>query len=51
MAIAAQVVAAFGTLRAGVNASTTDRVRELTGREPRGNDDFARWVAPLLSGS
>ncbi|WP_258054613.1 SDR family oxidoreductase [Streptomyces sp. Ru71] len=49
--LAEQIVAAFGALRAGVNAYTTDWVRELTGREPRGIDDFARWIAPLLSGS
>jgi uncharacterized protein YbjT (DUF2867 family) len=49
--LAEQIVAVFGALRAGVNASTTDRVRELTGRQPRGIDDFARWIAPLLSGS
>ncbi|MFJ8015746.1 SDR family oxidoreductase [Streptomyces sp. NPDC096339] len=48
--LAEQVVAVFGALRDGVNASTTDAVRELTGREPRGYEDFARWVAPLLRG-
>ena len=46
--LAEQVVAVFGALRDGVNASTTDSVRELTGREPRDIEDFARWSAPLL---
>ncbi|MGW6688075.1 hypothetical protein [Streptomyces sp. NPDC054961] len=49
--LAEQVVAAFGALRDGLNASPTGSVRELTGREPRGFEDFARWAAPLLSGS
>ncbi|MBT2407468.1 MULTISPECIES: SDR family oxidoreductase [unclassified Streptomyces] len=49
--LAEQVVAAFGALRDGVNSSTTGAVRELTDREPRGIEDFARWAAPLLSGS
>ncbi|GAB7106682.1 SDR family oxidoreductase [Streptomyces phaeofaciens JCM 4814] len=46
--LAEQVVAVFGALRDGVNASTTDTVRELTGREPRDIEDFVRWSAPLL---
>jgi uncharacterized protein YbjT (DUF2867 family) len=48
---AEQIVAAFRALREGVNASTTDRVRELTGREPRSIADYARWIAPQLRGS
>lgn len=48
--LAEQVVAVFGALRAGVNASTTGTVRELTGREPRRFEEFARSVAPLLLG-
>lgn len=49
--LAEQVVAVFGALRDGINSSTTGEVRELTGREPRGIEHFARWAAPLLSGS
>nr|WP_260860067.1 NmrA family NAD(P)-binding protein [Streptomyces cupreus] len=44
------VAAVFGALRAGVNASTTGTVGELTGREPRRFEEFARSVAPLLLG-
>ncbi|WP_405443759.1 SDR family oxidoreductase [Streptomyces avidinii] len=47
--LAEQVVAVFEALRGGENATTTDSVRELTGREPRGFDQFARWAAPLLA--
>ncbi|MFD7259079.1 SDR family oxidoreductase [Streptomyces sp. NPDC059874] len=48
--IAEQVVDVFEALRGGENASTTSSVRELTGREPRGFEEFARWAAPLLVG-
>lgn len=48
--LAEQVVAVFGALRGGLNVSTTSSVRELTGREPRTFEEFARWAAPLLVG-
>ncbi|MGW6981036.1 SDR family oxidoreductase [Streptomyces sp. NPDC054932] len=48
--LAEQVVAVFEALRGGENASTTGSVRELTGREPRGFEEFARRAAPLLVG-
>ncbi|WP_329344860.1 NAD(P)H-binding protein [Streptomyces sp. NBC_01352] len=48
--LAEQVVAVFGALRGGLNASTTSSVREVTGREPRAFGEFARWAAPLLVG-
>lgn len=48
--LAEHVVAVFGALRAGANASTTGTVRELTGREPRRFEEFARSVEPRLLG-
>lgn len=48
--LAQQVVAVFGALRAGVNSSTTGTVRELTGREPRRFEEFARSAALQLLG-
>ncbi|MGW4891360.1 SDR family oxidoreductase [Kitasatospora sp. NPDC004240] len=49
--LAERIVAVFRSLRAGVNAHTTDTFRELTGREPRGFAAFARdVVAPVLTG-
>ncbi|WP_354644059.1 NAD(P)H-binding protein [Kitasatospora camelliae] len=48
--LAEQVVAVFGALRAGAHAAVADGVRELTGREPRGIAEFARWARPLIEG-
>jgi uncharacterized protein YbjT (DUF2867 family) len=48
--LAEHVVATFKALRGGENASTTGSVRELTGREPRGFEEFTRWAAPMLAG-
>ncbi|MFE0255780.1 hypothetical protein [Streptomyces sp. NPDC059010] len=47
--LAEQIVAAFRSLRAGVNAYTADWVQRLTGREPRSIAEYARWIAPQLS--
>ncbi|MFI8963927.1 SDR family oxidoreductase [Streptomyces sp. NPDC053493] len=49
--LATQIVATFGALREGVNATANDTVRELTGREPRAVEDFVRRAAPLLGGA
>ena len=46
--VAAQIVAIFGFLRRGDQDRTTDAVRALTGREPRGFSGFARDHAGLF---
>ena len=47
--VAKQIVAVFGVLRQGAQERTTDTVRALTAREPRGFAEFARdharWFA------
>jgi hypothetical protein len=40
--LAEQIVAVWGQLRRWAASSTTDLVRELTGREPRTVTDFLR---------
>lgn len=48
--LAEGVVGTFRSLREGVNSRTTERVHELTGRDPRSTADFARDVlTPLLN--
>lgn len=47
---AGQIVAVFGFLRQGAQDRTTDTVRALTGRKPRGFGDFARDHALLFGG-
>ena len=46
--VAGQIVAVFGFLRRGDQDRTTDAVRALTGREPRGFAGFARDHAGLF---
>jgi uncharacterized protein YbjT (DUF2867 family) len=46
--VAGQIVAVFGFLRRGAQDRTTDTVRALTGREPRGFAEFARDRAGLF---
>jgi uncharacterized protein YbjT (DUF2867 family) len=46
--VAGQIVVVFGFLRRGAQDRTTDAVRELTGREPRGFPRFARDHAGLF---
>jgi uncharacterized protein YbjT (DUF2867 family) len=46
--VAGQIVAVFGFLRQGAQNRTTDTVRALTGREPRGFAKFARDHAGLF---
>jgi uncharacterized protein YbjT (DUF2867 family) len=51
-AVADAIVAIFASQRAGSMADTTDTVRALTGREPRGIAAFAREVfAPAVAGA
>ncbi|MBT2540052.1 NAD(P)H-binding protein [Streptomyces sp. ISL-44] len=48
--LAEGVVGIFQLLREGINADTTDSVRQLTGQDPRPVADFARdLMAPLLT--
>ena len=46
--VAAQIVTVFTILRQGAQERTTDTVRSLTGREPRGFAEFAREHALLF---
>lgn len=46
--VAGQIVAVFGFLRRGAQDRTTDTVRALTGREPRGFAEFTRDHAGLF---
>ncbi|MDQ5812494.1 MAG: hypothetical protein M3358_17535, partial [Actinomycetota bacterium] len=46
--VAGQIVAVFGFLRRGAQDRTTDTVRALSGREPRGFAEFARDRAGLF---
>ena len=46
--VAGQIVAVFGLLRQGIQDRTTDKVRALTGREPRSFARFARDHAGLF---
>ena len=46
--VAGQIVAVFGFLRRGAQDRTTDTVRVLTGREPRGFAEFTRDHAGLF---
>ena len=46
--VAGQIVAVFGFLRRGIQDRTTDAVRALTGREPRGFGAFAQNHAMLF---
>jgi uncharacterized protein YbjT (DUF2867 family) len=50
--VADAIVAIFAAQRAGSMADTTDTVRTLTGREPRGIDAFVREIfAPAVAGA